>query len=69
MRRQLMLSTAAIGLMLASGLAFAQSPAERRDEPERTEEPRGAAPQRGGPASVQHFQERAGGAAERAQAP
>jgi hypothetical protein len=44
MRRHLMLSTAAIGLMLASGWAYAQAPSERRDEPKRTEEPaRGAA--------------------------
>ncbi|MFL6808083.1 MAG: DUF1236 domain-containing protein [Bradyrhizobium canariense] len=49
MRKHLMLSTAAIGLMLASGFAYAQAPGERRDEPRRTEEPaKGAAPQRGG---------------------
>lgn len=39
MRKHLMLSTAAIGLMLASGVAYAQAPGERRDEPRRTEEP------------------------------
>jgi hypothetical protein len=49
MRKHLMLSTAAIGLMLASGFAYAQAPGERRDEPRRTEEPaKGAAPHRGG---------------------
>ncbi len=48
MRKQLLLSTAAIGLMLASGLAYAQAPGERREEPKRTEEPaRGAAQQHG----------------------
>lgn len=51
MRKHLMLSTAAIGLMLASGLAYAQAPGERKDEPKRTEEPaKGASPQHGGPA-------------------
>ena len=63
MRQHLMLSTAAVGLMLASGLAYAQAPGERRDEPKRTEQPaKGAAPERGGAA-----QERAQGAQERLQ--
>ena len=67
MRKHLMLSTAAVGLMLASGLAFAQAPGERRDEPRRTEEPaKGAAPQRGG-AAQERIQERAQGAQERMQ--
>lgn len=66
MRKHLMLSTAAIGLMLASGFAYAQSPGERRDEPRRTEEPaKGAAPQRG--AAQERVQERAQGAQERLQ--
>ncbi|MGY4506982.1 DUF1236 domain-containing protein [Bradyrhizobium sp. USDA 3650] len=66
MRKHLMLSTAAIGLMLASGFAYAQAPGERRDEPRRTEEPaKGAAPQRGG--AQEHVQERAQGAQERLQ--
>ncbi|MET4114941.1 chemotaxis protein histidine kinase CheA [Bradyrhizobium sp. JR4.1] len=66
MRKHLMLSTAAIGLMLASGFAYAQAPGERRDEPKRTEEPaKGAAPQRGG--AQEHVQERAQGAQERLQ--
>ncbi|MGX1322820.1 hypothetical protein AB7M17_006273 [Bradyrhizobium sp. USDA 377] len=65
MRKHLMLSTAAVGLMLASGIAYAQAP-ERRDEPKRTEEPaKGAAPQRGG--AQDRVQERAQGAQERAQ--
>lgn len=67
MRKHLMLSTAAVGLMLASGLAYAQAPGERRDEPRRTEEPaKGAAPQRGG-AAQERVQERAQGAQERLQ--
>lgn len=66
MRRHLMLSTAAIGLMLASGVAYAQAPGERRDEPRRTEEPaKGAGPQRGG--AQERVQERAQGAQERPQ--
>ncbi|MDD1523543.1 MULTISPECIES: DUF1236 domain-containing protein [Bradyrhizobium] len=66
MRRHLMLSTAAIGLMLASGVAYAQAPGERRDEPRRTEEPaKGAGPQRGG--AQERVQERAQGAQERLQ--
>ncbi|UPK23898.1 DUF1236 domain-containing protein [Bradyrhizobium sp. 195] len=66
MRKHLMLSTAAIGLMLASGFAYAQAPGERRDEPRRTEEPaKGAAPQRGG--AQERVQERAQGAQERLQ--
>ena len=66
MRKHLMLSTAAIGLMLASGFAYAQAPGERRDEPRRTEEPaKGAAPQRGG--AQERVQERAQGAQERVQ--
>ncbi|MDF0581395.1 DUF1236 domain-containing protein [Bradyrhizobium yuanmingense] len=67
MRQRLMLSTAAVGLMLASGLAYAQAPGERRDEPKRTEEPaKGASPQRGG-AAQERVQERAQGAQERLQ--
>lgn len=67
MRKHLMLSTAAIGLMLASGFAYAQAPGERRDEPKRTEEPaKGAAPQRGGSAQ-ERVQERAQSAQERLQ--
>ncbi|MBR0839857.1 DUF1236 domain-containing protein [Bradyrhizobium liaoningense] len=67
MRKHLMLSTAAIGLMLASGLAYAQAPGERRDEPKRTEEPaRGATQQHGGSAQ-ERIQERAQGAQERLQ--
>ncbi|QIO33974.1 DUF1236 domain-containing protein [Bradyrhizobium sp. 1(2017)] len=66
MRKHLMLSTAAIGLLLASGLAYAQAPGERREEPRRTEEPaKGAAPQRGG--AQERVQERAQGAQERLQ--
>lgn len=67
MRKHLMLSTAAVGLMLASGFAYAQAPGERRDEPKRAEEPaKGAAPQRGGVAQ-ERGQERAQGAQERLQ--
>lgn len=67
MRKHLMLSTAAIGLMLASGFAYAQAPGARRDEPKRTEEPaKGAAPQRGGSAQ-ERVQERAQSAQERLQ--
>ncbi|PDT87760.1 hypothetical protein CO669_23070 [Bradyrhizobium sp. Y36] len=67
MRKHLMLSTAVIGLMLASGLAHAQAPGERRDEPRRTEEPaKGTAPQRGG-AAQERIQERAQGVQERLQ--
>jgi hypothetical protein len=63
MPRHLMLSTAAVGLMLASGLAYAQAPSERRDEPKRSEEStKGTAP-RGQGAS----QDRARGAQERMQ--
>lgn len=66
MRKHLMLSTAAIGLMLASGFAYAQAPGERRDEPRRNEEPaKGAAPQRGG--AQERVQERAQGAQDRLQ--
>ncbi|MCK1734598.1 DUF1236 domain-containing protein [Bradyrhizobium sp. 138] len=66
MRQHLMLSTAAIGLMLASGFAYAQAPGERKDEPRRTEEPaKGAAPQRGG--AQERVQERAQGTQERLQ--
>lgn len=66
MRKHLMLSTAAIGLMLASAFAYAQAPGERRDEPRRTEEPaKGAGPQRGG--AQERVQERAQGAQERLQ--
>ena len=66
MRKHLMLSTAAIGLMLASGFAYAQAPGERRDEPRRSEEPaKGAGPQRGG--AQERVQERAQGAQERLQ--
>jgi hypothetical protein len=61
MRRNLMVSTAVIGLMLASSWAYAQAPSERRDEPKRTEEPAKGATQHGqGP-----VQERAHGAQER----
>ncbi|MBB4367587.1 hypothetical protein GGD63_000356 [Bradyrhizobium sp. cir1] len=75
MRKHLMLSTAAVGLMLASGIAYAQAPGERRDEPKRTEEPaKGAAPQRGGAAQERgqdraqdRVQERTQGAQERLQ--
>jgi len=57
----MMLSTAAIGLMLASGLAYAQSPGERKDEPRRTEEPAKGTAQRAQGAA----QDRAQGAQER----
>lgn len=71
MRNHLMLSTAAVGLMLASGFAYAQAPGERRDEPKRTEEPaKVAAPQRGGAVqehSQERVQERAQGAQEKLQ--
>lgn len=79
MRTHLMLSTAAIGLLLASGFAYAQAPAERRDEPKRTEEPakepsKGAAPQRGGAVqergperAQERVQERAQGGQEKMQ--
>src|SRR5436309_14918639 len=67
MPKHLMLSTAAIALMLASGFAYAQAPGERREEPKRTEEPaKGAAPQHGG-AAQERVQERAQGAQERLQ--
>ncbi|SCB51445.1 Protein of unknown function [Bradyrhizobium shewense] len=67
MRQHLMLSTAAVGLMLASGIAYAQAPGERRDEPKRTEEPaKSAAPQRGS-AAQERVQDRAQGAQERLQ--
>ena len=61
MRRHLMLSTAAIGLMLASGVAYAQS--ERRDEPKRSEEPAKGGAQHGQSSA----QERSHGAQERPQ--
>ncbi|MBR0835208.1 DUF1236 domain-containing protein [Bradyrhizobium manausense] len=71
MRKHLMLSTAAFGLMLASGVAYAQAPGERKDEPRRTEEPaKGAASQHGGAAqerAPERVQERAQGAQERLQ--
>lgn len=64
MRRHLMLSTAAMGLMLASGWAYAQAPSsERKDEPKRTEEPAKGGAQHGQGAA----QERAHGAQERMQ--
>ena len=70
MRQHLMLSTAAIGLMLASGVAYAQAP-ERKEEPKRTEEPaKSAGPQRGGAAQEhvqERVQERAQGAQEKLQ--
>ena len=65
MRKHLLLSTAAISLLIASGLSYAQAPSERRDEPKRTEEPKAAAP-RGPAAATERLPERAGGAAERA---
>lgn len=66
MRQRLMLSTAAIGLMLASGFAYAQGPGERREEPRRTEEPaKGATSPRGG--MQERAQERAQGAQDRLQ--
>lgn len=61
MRKHLMLSTAAIGLMLASGVAYAQAPGERRDEPRRTEEPNK------GPAKAAGQQPERGPAHDRAQ--
>lgn len=68
MRKHLMLSTAAVGLMLASGLAYAQAPGERRDEPKRTEEPaKGAAPQHGAGSAQERVPERAQGAQEKLQ--
>ncbi|MCS3759667.1 DUF1236 domain-containing protein [Bradyrhizobium centrosematis] len=69
MRKHLMLSTAAVGLMLASGLAYAQAPGERRDEPRRTEEPAKGAAQRGGAQEriQERVPERAQGAQERLQ--
>jgi len=70
MRKHLMLSTAAIGLMLTSGFAYPQAPGERRAEPTRTEEPaKGATPQRGGAQEhvQERVQERAQGAQERLQ--
>lgn len=71
MRKHLMLSTAVIGLMLASGVAYAQSPGERRDEPKRTEEPAKGAAQPHGQGSAERaqerVQERAQGAQERLQ--
>src|SRR5205807_66978 len=68
MRKHLMLSTAAVGLILASGFAYAQAPAERRDEPKRTEEPaKGAAQQHGQGSAQERSQERAQGAQERMQ--
>ncbi len=66
MRQRLMLSTAAIGLMLASGFAYAQGPGERREEPRRTEEPaKEATSPRGG--MQERAQERAQGAQDRLQ--
>ncbi|RXH10598.1 DUF1236 domain-containing protein [Bradyrhizobium guangzhouense] len=47
MRRNLLVSTAAIGLMLSSGLAYAQSSSDRKEEPRRAEEPAKGAVQRG----------------------
>lgn len=71
MRKHLMLSTAVIGLMLTSGIAYAQSPGERRDESKRTEEPAKGALQQHGQGSadraVERGQERAQGAQERMQ--
>ncbi|MDE5447161.1 DUF1236 domain-containing protein [Bradyrhizobium sp. CSA207] len=59
MRKHLMLSTAAVGLMLASGLAYAQAPGERKDETRRTEEPaKGAAQQRDRGPAQERTQER-----------
>ncbi|MCK1653903.1 DUF1236 domain-containing protein [Bradyrhizobium sp. 149] len=59
MRKHLMLSTAAIGLMLASGIAYAQAPGGRGDEPKRTEEPaKGGAQQRGQGSAAEKVQER-----------
>jgi hypothetical protein len=59
MRKHLMLSTAAVGLMLASGFAYAQAPGERRDEPKRSEEPaRGAAQQHDRGSAQERAQER-----------
>lgn len=65
MRKHLMLSTAAIGLMLASGVAYAQAPGERRDEPRRTEEP--AKEPNKGPAKGAAQQPERGPAHDRAQ--
>lgn len=70
MRKHLMLSTAAIGLMLASGLVYAQAPGERKEEQKRTEEPaKGAAPQHGAAQerAPERVQERAQGAQEKLQ--
>jgi Protein of unknown function (DUF1236) len=59
MRKHLMLSTAAVGLMLASGLAYAHAPGERKDEPKRTEEPaKGAAQQHERGSAQERTQER-----------
>jgi hypothetical protein len=59
MRKHLMLSTAAVGLLLASGFAYAQAPGERRDEPKRSEEPaRGAAQQHDRGSAQDRAQER-----------
>lgn len=72
MRKHLMLSTAAVGLMLASGFGYAQAPGERRDEPKRTEEPAKGAAQQHDRGSVQdraqeRGPERAQGGQERTQ--
>ncbi|MBI5260269.1 MAG: DUF1236 domain-containing protein [Bradyrhizobium sp.] len=77
MRKQLLLSTGTICLMLASGYALAQAPGEKRDEPKRTEQPaktpQGAAsqrqerPQESTKAQESPKQESAKGAQERAQ--
>jgi len=39
MRRHLLLSAAAVGIMVSSGLTYGQVPSERKDEPKKTEEP------------------------------
>jgi hypothetical protein len=67
MRKQLMLSTAAVGLMLAYGSVYAQT-GEHRDEPKRTEQPaKGAAPQHTQGPTQERAQERAQGAQEKLQ--
>lgn len=66
MRKHLMLSTAAVGLMLASGFAYAQAPGERRDEPKRSEEPaKGAAQQHDRGSAQERGPERAQGGQDR----
>lgn len=59
MPRHLLLSTAALGVLLASGLTYGQAPSDRKDEPKKTEEPA-----KGGAQHGQERKERGHGAQE-----